>query len=88
VPAVPPGFYAITVTQTGFRTWSLGRLQLTVGERRRISPQLQVGEVVEKVQVDAAVELVQTERGAVESVVEQRQIREDAGIAEQGKMFG
>jgi hypothetical protein len=76
VPAVPPGYYAITVTQAGFRTWSLGRVQLTVGERRRISPQLQIGEVVEKVQVDAAVELVQTERGAVESVVEQRQIRD------------
>lgn len=76
VLALPVGFYSVTVTHAGFRTWSLERVQLTVGERRRVAPRLQLGEVVEKVQVEAAVELVQTERGAVESVVEQRQIRD------------
>ncbi len=74
--ALPIGQYSVTVSLRGFRTWRLERTQLTVGERKRLSPRLDVGEVSERVQVETGVELVQTERGAVESVVEQRQIRD------------
>ncbi len=73
---LPVGEYSVTATMKGFKTWSLERTRLTVGERHRISPKLEVGEVAERVNVEATVELVQTERGAVESVVEQRQIRD------------
>jgi len=76
VLALPIGQYSVTVSLRGFRTWTLDQTRLTVGERKRLSPQLAVGEVSERVQVESTVELVQTERGAVDSVVEQRQIRD------------
>ena len=76
VLALPIGSYSVSVGMKGFRTWSLDRTQLTVGERKRLSPKLEVGDVSDRVTVETTVELVQTERGAVDSVVEQRQIRD------------
>ncbi|HUQ91574.1 MAG TPA: carboxypeptidase regulatory-like domain-containing protein [Bryobacteraceae bacterium] len=76
VLALPIGTYSVTVGMQGFRTWTLATTQLTVGERKRLSPKLEVGEVTERVNVETTAELVQTERGAVDSVVEQRQIRD------------
>src|SRR5262249_5208819 len=74
--ALPVGYYSVTVTYKGFRTWALDRTMLTVGERKRLSPKLELGEVAERVHVQASVELVQTERATVDAVVEQRQIRD------------
>src|SRR5262249_6195299 len=72
--ALPRGPYSVTVSFTGFKTWNVERTELTLGEKKRISPVLEVGEVYQKVTVEAEAELVQTEKGSVESVVEQKQI--------------
>jgi hypothetical protein len=76
VLALPIGNYSVTVANRGFKTWTLERTQITVGERKRVSPSLAVGEIAERVQVESTAELLQTERGSVEAVVEQRQIRD------------
>lgn len=52
------------------------RAELTVGERKRLSPVLQVGDVSEQVSVEASVELIQTDKSSVAGVVEQKQIRD------------
>ncbi|MCW5983101.1 MAG: TonB-dependent receptor [Bryobacteraceae bacterium] len=76
VLALPIGAYSVSVTQKGFKTWRLERLQITVGERSRVSPVLEVGEVSEQVTVEAIAELIQTEKASVEGVVVQKQIQE------------
>ena len=72
--ALPIGPYSVTVSTKGFKTWKLERTQLTVGERSRLSPSLQVGDVTEQVSVEATAELIQTEKASVEGVVQTRQI--------------
>ena len=47
-----------------------------MGERKRVSPVLEVGQISEKVTVETQVELVQTEKGSLESIVERKQILE------------
>jgi len=74
--ALPRGPYSVTATFAGFKTWTLERTELTIGERKRIAPVLQVGEVSDKVTVEARVELLQTEKGSLETIVEQKQIVE------------
>ncbi|MCW5978589.1 MAG: TonB-dependent receptor [Bryobacteraceae bacterium] len=74
--ALPPGPYSVGVSLQGFKTWRLERAVLTVGERRRISPVLEVGQISEQVSVEATVELMQTEKSSVEAVVQERQIRD------------
>jgi Carboxypeptidase regulatory-like domain len=74
--ALPRGPYSVTATFAGFKTWILQRTELTIGERKRITPVLQVGEVSDLVTVDARAELLQTEKGSLETIVEQKQIVE------------
>ena len=76
VLALPRGPYSVSVSLPGFKTWAVTRTELTVGERKRLSPVLEVGEVTQKITVEATAELVQTEKGSVESVIEEKQIRE------------
>lgn len=74
--ALPIGQYSVTVKAKGFKTWEVASIELTVGDRRRISPVLTVGEITESVSVAANAELLQTEKSSTETVVQMRQIRE------------
>src|SRR5262245_51082472 len=48
ITPLPNGTYSVTVTFTGFKTWTLSRVELTIGERKRLEPVLEVGGVNEK----------------------------------------
>ncbi|PYV86399.1 MAG: hypothetical protein DMG05_19800, partial [Acidobacteria bacterium] len=76
VLALPRGPYSVSVSLPGFKTWAVTRTELTVGERKRLSPVLEVGEVTQKITVEATAELIQTEKSSLETVVEEKQIRE------------
>ena len=36
--ALPIGWYSVTVSMPGFKSWKVDRVELTVGDRRRVSP--------------------------------------------------
>jgi hypothetical protein len=74
--ALPIGGYSVSVSMNGFKTWQLERVSLTVGERSRIAPVLEVGDVTEQVSVVGGTELLQTERSSVQTIVQMEQIRE------------
>jgi hypothetical protein len=74
--ALPLGPYSVTVSMAGFKTWKVERLVLTVGQRNRIAPELEVGNISEEVSVEAGPPLLQTERSSVQTVIEMKQIRE------------
>jgi hypothetical protein len=76
VLALPRGFYSVAASLTGFKTWQLERTELRAGEHKRVSPILDVGQGTEHVNVEAGVELVQTEKGSIETGIEQKQIRD------------
>ena len=69
------GIYDVSVTLEGFKTWTIERAELLVGQRLRVSPVLEVGDVTEQITVESAgVELIQTEKSSVTGTVEARQI--------------
>ena len=76
INALPGGNYSASVTSPGFKTWSLERADLTIGERKRVSPVLQVGDVNEKITVEATADLLQTERADTGGIVEAKTIQE------------
>ena len=76
VLALPVGRYKVSITSPGFKTWILPEVSITVGARARISPVLEVGQVSEEVSVTANSELLQTESGAVDTVIQMQQIKE------------
>lgn len=76
ISALPEGNYSASVSSPGFKTWTLERADLTIGERKRISPVLQVGNVNEKITVEGTADLVQTERADTGGIVEAKTIQE------------
>lgn len=74
--ALPIGKYSVTVEAAGFKAWRLTEAALTVGDRSRISPVLEVGATSESISVSADAELLQTEKSSAETVVQMQQIRE------------
>lgn len=74
VLALPNGTYSVSVTMNGFKTWSTTGAELRIGERKRLAPVLEVGQVSEQVAVEAQVELIQTDKASVGGTVEQRQM--------------
>jgi hypothetical protein len=73
---IPRGWYSVTVTLQGFNTWVLARTEVTVGERRRVSPVLTAGDLSEQVTVTVQQDLLQTDRSSVEGVIQNRQIKD------------
>src|SRR6266571_4884244 len=57
ISPLPEGNYSVSVTFTGFKTWTLAKTDLTIRERKRVSPVLQLGDVNEKVTVEATTDL-------------------------------
>src|SRR3979409_799546 len=42
ISPLPEGNYSVSVTFTGFKTWTLAQTDLTIRERKRVSPMLQL----------------------------------------------
>jgi hypothetical protein len=59
--AFPIGPYSVTVKAKGFKTWEVTAAELTVGDRTRLAPILNVGDISESVSTSANAELLQTE---------------------------
>jgi outer membrane receptor protein involved in Fe transport len=74
IPQLPVGPYLLTVEKTGFKTYIQKGIELEVGDEPQIRVTLAVGEVSEKVEVNADAEMVQTTQTAVATVIDQRRI--------------
>jgi hypothetical protein len=74
--SLPLGQYSVSVTAKGFKKWELEKTDLNVGDRDRLSPVLQVGQLSETVSVSTTSEVLQTETAATQTVVQMQQIRE------------
>jgi hypothetical protein len=76
IGALPRGYYSISVSFVRFKTWTLPRSELTIGERKKLLPKLELGKMYEEVTVEASGELLQTEKAEAGGVVEETTIRE------------
>ena len=75
---MPPGVYNVKVEHPGFRAVSSTNVQVQVQQSVRLDLTLQVGQVSETVEVSASAALLQSENATVGSVVENREIVEQA----------
>lgn len=74
--SLQPGMYEITAEKPGFKGAVLSDIELTVNQRVRLEIALAVGQVTERVTVEGAVPLVNTENAEISSVVDARRIQE------------
>jgi hypothetical protein len=76
VPSLPPGTYNIAVEMKGFKKVSLSGVRLNVDQKARVDLKLEVGDLAESVQVQAAVPLVQSDSSELGVTVNESQIKE------------
>jgi len=65
----PPGIYNVSGEMKGFKRVSIARVRLNVDQKARVELKLDVGDITESVQVQAAVPLVQTDSSELGTTV-------------------
>jgi len=70
-----PGDYSVRVTKTGFQTTTLNDVHLDPSIGRRIDITMKVGDTSVTITVEAGVNTVQTESGAVGQLITQEQVK-------------
>jgi len=74
--AVPTGTYVVTVSLTGFRTFTRPSVPVTLNTVTRVDAALPVGEIAETVTVVGESPLLQTDRAEVRAELRERDLRE------------
>jgi hypothetical protein len=73
-PSLLPGSYQVTAEATGFKTQVVSNIQLEVNQTARIDLKLSVGDMVQRVEANASLQLLQTDTSEVGSVITNKQI--------------
>ncbi|HXJ40598.1 MAG TPA: carboxypeptidase-like regulatory domain-containing protein, partial [Bryobacteraceae bacterium] len=74
IPLLPAGHYKIEADIAGFKSWTVPDVALTIGERLRVSPRLEVGTMGQSVEVSAEVAALQTDSATIGTIVDQKQV--------------
>ena len=75
-PSLAPGTYTLRAERLGFRTIVRQQIELHVQQAARIDLALEVGEVIESVQVQADAALLATDNATVGTVIDNKRIVE------------
>lgn len=76
IPAVPPGFYTVTVTASSFKTSIIEKVKVDVGTPATVNAALQAGSIAETVVVTSGAEVLQTQTATIGTNIQGRQILE------------
>src|SRR3954463_2608471 len=76
IPNLPVGPYQITVSHSGFKSWSRTGISLSTGENLRVDATLDVGQVNERVEVTAEAPQLKTESTEVPPTMEQKRVEQ------------
>jgi Carboxypeptidase regulatory-like domain len=73
-PSLPIGAYSIEVTANGFQTYVQRGIVLQVNDAAQINVTMQVGEISQRVEVQANTTMVQTQQNMISQVMDQQRI--------------
>ncbi len=75
-PDLPPGPYEITVTASGFATFSRTGLTLNVGAEQTVDVRMRIGQITEQVTIDERAPTIELSSSELTSVVDSTTVRE------------
>ena len=74
LPSLPIGAYTLEVTASGFETYVQRGIKLQVNDAVQINVTLTVGQVSQRVEVQADVTQVQTQQNTISQIMDQSEI--------------
>src|SRR5436190_21741819 len=60
VPNLEIGYYTVTVTSSGFKTFTAQEVKLEIGKDYNLTPKLEIGQLSESVTVTAGADIINT----------------------------
>jgi hypothetical protein len=75
---LPSGVYTVTAEQGGFKTVTIGQVELSAGARVTVNLNLEVGSATERVEVQGNAETVNTTSGEISRNVDSQQVQKMA----------
>jgi len=76
IPLLPPGPYSVKAEMQGFKTFTVPRVVLAVGDRLRVDVRLEVGQLEQSVEVTAQTPALQSEKSSVGTLVNDRAVED------------
>lgn len=76
INALELGTYEVTAEASGFRLTTVRGVALEVDQRARVDMKLQLGEVTQRIEVDASAVTIQTDDATISTVIDAAKIRE------------
>lgn len=76
VPQLEPGMYTVTITSTGFKTYTATEVKIDAGREYTLNPTLEIGGVSENVTVVAGADVVNSSNGELSNTVSPKQVQE------------
>jgi hypothetical protein len=76
IPNLPVGAYRLEVTAPGFQTYVQNGITLQVNDNVQLNVSMTVGQVTDKVEVQANATMVQTQQNSISQVIDGRRIAE------------
>lgn len=74
IPSLPIGPYTLEATAPGFQTYVQSGINLQVNDNVQMNVTMKVGQVAERVEVQANASMVQTQQNTISQVIDQRRI--------------
>jgi hypothetical protein len=76
IAGLPVGTYDLTISHEGFKTFEQRGIELLIGQTRTVNAQLQVGAAIQKVEVQATVQSLESANAELGEVVQSRQVND------------
>ncbi len=76
IPQLEAGTYTITVTATGFKTFTANDVKVDVGRDYSLNPTLEVGDINETITVTAGADILNSTNAEISNTVDPRQVQE------------
>jgi hypothetical protein len=76
VPNLEIGYYTVTVTSSGFKTFTAQEVKLEIGKDYNLTPKLEIGQLSESVTVTAGADIINTTDAKINGTVSNKQLTE------------
>jgi len=76
VTLLPIGRYSVKAELTGFKAWNVPEVNLAVGDRLRLDPRLEVGQIEQAIEVTAQTPALQSDSSSIGTLVNERAVQD------------
>ena len=76
LPSLPVGHYSVRAEAAGFKAYNVADVNLAAGDRQRIDPRMEIGQVTDSVEVGAQTAALQTDSSSMGTLINSKAVQD------------